>query len=103
MATTDSFTASTTHTIHTRKPEGYTRVASVKSLVRQPNGQLALSRLCKQPSPTCAPTGALFVKEHSMLERFKQLVASYYNERVEKTDGKAITADDVYVVWSCKS
>lgn len=38
-----------------------------------------------------------------MLERFRQLVASYYNERAEKTDGKAITADDVYVVWFCKT
>ena len=38
-----------------------------------------------------------------MLERFKQLVADYYNERVEKTDGKSITTDDVYVVWSCKT
>jgi len=31
-----------------------------------------------------------------MIERFKQLVADYYNERVEKTDGKTMTADDVY-------
>ena len=38
-----------------------------------------------------------------MPERFKMLVANYYNERVEKTDGKSITADDVYVVWSCKT
>lgn len=38
-----------------------------------------------------------------MLERFKQLVADYYNDRVEKTDGVAITADDVYVVWFCKT
>lgn len=38
-----------------------------------------------------------------MLERFKELVAEYYNERVEKTDGKVITADDVYTVWSCKT
>ena len=38
-----------------------------------------------------------------MLERFKELVADYYNARVEKTDGKAITTDDVYVVWSCKT
>lgn len=49
------------------------------------------------------PDGALFVRRDSMLERFRQLVADYYNERVEKTDGKAITADDVYVVWSCKT
>ena len=38
-----------------------------------------------------------------MLERFKTLVADYYNERVEKTDGAAISVDDVYVVWSCKT
>lgn len=38
-----------------------------------------------------------------MLERFKELVADYYNERVEKTDGMSITTDDVYVVWSCKT
>lgn len=38
-----------------------------------------------------------------MLDRFKQIVADYYNARVEKTDGKAITTDDVYVVWSCKT
>lgn len=38
-----------------------------------------------------------------MLERFKALVADYYNDRAEKTDGAAITADDVYVVWSCKT
>ena len=37
-----------------------------------------------------------------MIERFKQLVADYYNDRVEKTDGKSITGEDVYVVWSCK-
>ncbi|MBP3893011.1 MAG: hypothetical protein J6D34_03105 [Atopobiaceae bacterium] len=38
-----------------------------------------------------------------MIERFKQLVADYYNDRAEKTDGKTITAEDVYVVWSCKT
>ncbi|MBQ9004895.1 MAG: hypothetical protein IJ092_00830 [Atopobiaceae bacterium] len=38
-----------------------------------------------------------------MLDRFKRLVADYYNERVEKTDNKAISAEDVYVVWSCKT
>ena len=38
-----------------------------------------------------------------MLERFKALVADYYNERAEKTDGNSIAADDVYVVWSCKT
>lgn len=38
-----------------------------------------------------------------MLDRFKEIVADYYNERVEKTDGASIAADDVYVVWSCKT
>lgn len=38
-----------------------------------------------------------------MIGRFRQLVADYYNERVEKTDGVRITVDDVYVVWSCKT
>lgn len=38
-----------------------------------------------------------------MLEKFRQLVADCYNERVDATDRKQITADDVYVVWSCKT
>ena len=38
-----------------------------------------------------------------MPEKFRQLVADYYNGRVDATDRKQITADDVYVVWSCKT
>lgn len=38
-----------------------------------------------------------------MLERFRQMVADYYNGRVDATDAKKITTDDVYVVWSCKT
>jgi len=38
-----------------------------------------------------------------MLERAKMLVVDYFNSRVEKTDGKAITVDDVFVVWFCKT
>ena len=38
-----------------------------------------------------------------MIGRFRQLVADYYNERVDKTDGVRITENDVYVVWSCKT
>ncbi|MBA3926553.1 DUF6275 family protein [Listeria rustica] len=33
----------------------------------------------------------------------KDLVVGYANERLDKTDGKNITSDDVYVVWSCKT
>ena len=39
----------------------------------------------------------------AMLKRAKQLVVDYFNERVEKTDQKAITAYDVFVVWFCKT
>lgn len=30
-------------------------------------------------------------------------VVDYFNNRVEKTDSKQITADDVYIVWLCKT
>ena len=30
-------------------------------------------------------------------------VVDYFNNRVEKTDNKQITADDVYIVWLCKT
>ena len=38
-----------------------------------------------------------------MQEKAKQIIVNYFNERVEKTDGKVITVDDVYVVWFCKT
>lgn len=38
-----------------------------------------------------------------MQERAKELVVRYFNERVEKTDNKKITSEDVYVVWFCKT
>ena len=37
------------------------------------------------------------------IELGRQLIVDYANEHVEKTDGKRIVADDVYVVWSCKT
>lgn len=33
----------------------------------------------------------------------KDLVVSYTNEHLDKSDGKTITADDVFIVWSCKT
>lgn len=30
-------------------------------------------------------------------------IVEYYNDRVDKTDNKVLTADDVFVVWSCKA
>lgn len=38
-----------------------------------------------------------------MQEKAKELVVKYFNDRVEKTDNKKITVDDVYVVWFCKT
>ena len=39
----------------------------------------------------------------AMLNRAKQLVVDYFNERVEVTDNKKITEDDVFVVQFCKT
>ena len=36
-------------------------------------------------------------------QKAKQLVVNYFNSRVEKTDNKQITLEDVYVVWFCKT
>ncbi len=36
-------------------------------------------------------------------EKFcKNAVAEYANKHLDKTDGKQITEDDVYIVWMCK-
>lgn len=33
----------------------------------------------------------------------KASVVKYVNERLDKSDGKKITEDDVFIVWSCKT
>lgn len=33
----------------------------------------------------------------------KEKVAEHFNSQKDKTDKKSITADDVFVVWSCKT
>lgn len=38
-----------------------------------------------------------------MQEYAKKLIADYFNSRVDVTDGKKITEDDVYIVWFCKT
>ena len=38
-----------------------------------------------------------------MQEYAKKLVADYFNSHVDKSDGKRITADEVYIVWFCKT
>lgn len=38
-----------------------------------------------------------------MQEKAKQIVMNYFNAKVDVTDKKQITLDDVYVVWFCKT
>ena len=33
----------------------------------------------------------------------KNVVAEYANKHLDKTDGKQITASDVFIVWMCKT
>lgn len=37
------------------------------------------------------------------LQLSKRIVVDYFNSHVDKTDGKQITEDDVFVVWGCKT
>lgn len=38
-----------------------------------------------------------------MLDRAKELVVRYFNERSERTDNFKLTKDDVFIVWFCKT
>lgn len=38
-----------------------------------------------------------------MQEKAKQIVMDYFNTKVDVTDKKQITLNDVYVVWFCKT
>jgi len=37
------------------------------------------------------------------LETSKELVINYFNENAEKTDNIKIGAENVFIVWSCKT
>lgn len=39
----------------------------------------------------------------SFVALVKRLVCDYANEHLDKSDGKTITPDDVYIVWQCKT
>ena len=43
------------------------------------------------------------MNEKKFFELVKNLVADYTNEHLDKSDGKQITTEDVYVVWYCKT
>lgn len=36
-------------------------------------------------------------------KKAKQIVVVYFNSKVDKTDNKAISEDDVYIVWFSKT
>ena len=41
--------------------------------------------------------------EKAFVRLCKQVVVEYANEHLDKTDGKQITDEDVFVVWQCKT
>ena len=43
------------------------------------------------------------MNEKTFINFCKKQVANYTNEHLDKSDGKTITEDDVYVVWQCKT
>lgn len=43
------------------------------------------------------------MKNDEMLNLCKDVIVDYFNSRVEHTDNKQITTDDVYVVWFSKT
>ena len=43
------------------------------------------------------------MNEKEFKKKKKNQVVNYTNEHLDKTDGKIITEDDVYIVWQCKT
>ena len=43
------------------------------------------------------------MNEKDFVTLCKNVVAEYANQHMDKSDGKQITADDVFVVWMCKT
>lgn len=43
------------------------------------------------------------MNEKDFVTLCKATVAEYANEHLDKSDGKQITEDDVFVVWMCKT
>lgn len=42
------------------------------------------------------------MNEKDFVALVKKTVADYVNQNLNKTDGKQITEDDVFIVWMCK-
>ena len=43
------------------------------------------------------------MNEKDFVALCKQTVVQYANEHMDKTDGKQITEEDVFIVWMCKT
>ena len=43
------------------------------------------------------------MNEKEFVKLVKKTVAEYANEHLDKSDGKRITEDDVFIVWMCKT
>lgn len=43
------------------------------------------------------------MNEKEFVALVKKTVADYANQHLDKTDGKKITEDDVFIVWMCKT
>lgn len=43
------------------------------------------------------------MNEQDFTQLVKQTIVDYANAHLDKTDGKAITVDDVFIVWECKT
>ena len=43
------------------------------------------------------------MNEKDFVALVKKTVTEYANKRMDKTDGKQITEDDVFIVWMCKT
>lgn len=43
------------------------------------------------------------MNEKDFVALCRQQVTKYTNERLDKSDGKQITKDDVFIVWMCKT
>lgn len=43
------------------------------------------------------------MNEKNFIKFCKKQIVNYTNDRLDKSNGKTITEDDVYVVWQCKT
>ena len=43
------------------------------------------------------------MNEKDFVNLCKKVVAEYANKHLDKTDGKQIAEDDVFIVWMCKT